>query len=157
MHWGTEYRTSANSEQQELADFLFKNDVDIILGNHPHVLEPMEKRTVTLDDGTTKDGFVIYALGNFICDQNTENTRNSIILNLTITKHVGGKLTVDKADYVPIYMYKTSSPSTKRMKLLDIQKTIDNYDSGIDSSIGESTYNYLKNQLDKIKNIVGQI
>lgn len=157
MHWGTEYRTSANSEQQELADFLFKNDVDIILGNHPHVLEPMEKRTVTLDDGTTKDGFVIYALGNFICDQNAENTRNSIILNLTITKHVGGKLTVDKADYVPIYMYKTSSPSTKRMKLLDIQKTIDNYDSGIDVSVGESTYNYLKNQLDKIKNIVGQI
>ena len=87
MHWGTEYRTIANSEQEELADFLFQNGVDIILGNHPHVLEQMEKRTITLEDGTTKDGFVIYALGNFICDQNAENTRNSIILNLKITKH----------------------------------------------------------------------
>jgi len=43
MHWGTEYRTSANEEQKQLADFLFKNGVNVILGNHPHVLEPMEK------------------------------------------------------------------------------------------------------------------
>ncbi|MCF0125809.1 MAG: CapA family protein, partial [Clostridia bacterium] len=52
MHWGVEYKTVASTEQEELADFLFKNGVNIILGNHPHVLEQMEKRTVTLDDGT---------------------------------------------------------------------------------------------------------
>lgn len=154
MHWGTEYRTTANDEQEKLADFLFENGVDIILGNHPHVLEQMEKRTITLEDGSTKDGFVIYALGNFICDQNAENTRNSIILNLTITKHSDGKISIDKTDYVPIYMYKNPSLSIKKMKLLDIQKTIENYESGIDTSIKQTTYNYLKNQLEKIKNIV---
>ena len=79
MHWGTEYKTTQNSTQEDLADFLFKNGVDIILGTHPHVLEPMEKRTVTLDDGTTKDGFVIYSLGNFIADQNAEYTRTQLI------------------------------------------------------------------------------
>ena len=46
----------------------------------------MEKRTVTLPDGSSKDCFVIYALGNFICDQNAENTRNSIILNLNLSE-----------------------------------------------------------------------
>jgi len=156
MHWGTEYRTTANSEQEKLADFLFQNGVDIILGNHPHVLEQMEKRTVTLEDGTKKDGFVIYALGNFICDQNYENTRNSIILNLTITKHSDEKITIDKVNYTPIYMYKNSSLSIKKMKLLNIEKTIDNYESGIDSSIGAKNYEFLKKQLDKIKNIVGE-
>lgn len=155
MHWGTEYRTTANSEQEELADFLFQNGVDVILGNHPHVLEPMEKRTITLEDGTTKDGFVIYACGNFICDQNAENTRNSIILNLTITKHSDGKITIDKADYVPLYMYKGSSSKLQRMKLLDIEKSISDYENGIDTSIGQATYNDLKVQLKKIKNIVG--
>ena len=84
MHWGNEYKTTQNSTQEDLANFLFQNGVDIILGTHPHVLEPMEKRTITLEDGTTKDGFVIYSLGNFISDQNAENTRNSIILNLDI-------------------------------------------------------------------------
>lgn len=156
MHWGTEYRTTPDSTQTKLADFLFQNGVDIILGNHPHVLEPMEKRTVTLEDGTTKDGFVIYALGNFICDQNAENTRNSIILNLTITKHVDGKITIDKANYVPIYMYKDTSLTTKKMKLIDINKTIFNYENYLDDSISESLYNLLKTQLNKITNIVGK-
>ncbi len=155
MHWGTEYRTTANPEQKELADFLFQNGVDIILGNHPHVLEPMEKRTVTLADGTTKDGFVIYALGNFICDQNAENTRNSIILNLEITKHIDGKISIDHAGYTPIYMYKNSSSQLKNMKLLDIEQTIYNYEAGIDSSIRQKTYEDLKIQLDKVKKIVG--
>ncbi len=155
MHWGTEYRTTANTEQEELADFLFQNGVDVILGNHPHVLEQMEKRTVTLEDGTTKDGFVIYACGNFICDQNAENTRNSIILNLTITKHSDGKITIDKANYVPIYMYKGVSSKLKRMKVLDIEKSISDYEKGIDTSISQSTYQDLKVQLKKIKSIVG--
>ena len=155
MHWGTEYRTTANAEQEELADFLFENGIDVILGNHPHVLEPMEKRTVTLEDGTTKDGFVIYACGNFICDQNAENTRNSIILNLTITKHSDGKITIDKANYIPIYMYKGASSKLKRMKVLDIEQSIRDYENGMDTSIGQSTYQDLKVQLEKIKNIVG--
>ena len=146
MHWGTEYQTTANPEQEELADFLFQNGVDVILGNHPHVLEQMEKRTITLEDGTTKDGFVIYASGNFICDQNAENTRNSIILNLTITKHSDGKITIDKAEYVPIHMYKGVSSKLKRMKLLDIEKSISDYENGSSTSISQSTYNDLKKQ-----------
>ena len=79
---------------------------NVIIGNHPHVIQPMEKRTVTLEDGSTRDGFVVYALGNFICDQNAVNTRDSIILNLKITKHTDGSITIDNYDYVPIYMYK---------------------------------------------------
>lgn len=155
MHWGTEYRTTANSEQEEFADFLFQNGVDIILGNHPHVLEPMEKRTVTLEDGTVKDGFVIYALGNFICDQNAENTRNSIILNLQLTKHKNGKISIDHADYTPIYMYKKATSELRRMKLLDIEQTISDYETGVSVSISQKTYEDLKIQLDKIKKIVG--
>ncbi len=155
MHWGVEYRTTPSDEQEELADFLFQNGVDIILGNHPHVLEPMEKRTITLEDGSTKDGFVIYAHGNFICDQNAENTRNSIILNLTITKHTDGKITIDKANYVPIYMYKANTSNLRKMKLIDIKKTIANYEEGKDSSTSEGLYNLLKTQLDKITSIVG--
>ena len=155
MHWGDEYKTKANKEQEDLADFLFKNGVNVIIGNHPHVLEQMEKRTITLEDGTTQDGFVIFACGNFICDQNAENTRNSIILNLDITRHSDGKVTVDKANYIPIYMYKGAPGKLRRMKVLDIEKSIANYENGTDTSIGQSTYNDLKKQLEKIKAIVG--
>lgn len=154
MHWGVEYQTKPNSEQEDLADFLFENGVDIILGNHPHVLQPMEKRTITLENGTSKDCFIIYSLGNFICDQNAENTRNSIILNLNITINPNGKLSFDSINYIPIYMYKNNSLKIRKMKVLDIKKSISNYENGIDTSIGQNTYNVLKSQLDKINQIV---
>ena len=155
MHWGTEYRTTANSEQKELADFLFQNGVDIILGNHPHVLEPMEKRAITLEDGTEKEVFVVYALGNFTADQRAEITRDSAILNLTITKNSNGKISIDKANYVPIYMYKNSSVKTHKFKILDIESSISKYESGDTSFLSSSSYANLKNQLEKIKSILG--
>ena len=154
MHWGTEYKTSANDEQKELADFLFKSGVDIILGNHPHVIEPMEKKTITLDDGSTKDVFVVYALGNFTADQRAEITRDSAILNLDITKVSDGKILINKVSYVPIYMYKNSAAKVHKFKILDIEKSIANYDSG-DTSIGSSVYSNLKVQLQKIRDILG--
>ena len=153
MHWGTEYKTSANDEQKELADFLFKSGVDIILGNHPHVIEPMEKKTITLDDGSTKDVFVVYALGNFTADQRAEITRDSAILNLDITKDSDGKILINKVSYVPIYMYKNSAAKVHKFKILDIEKSIANFDSG-DTSIGSSVYSNLKVQLQKIRDIL---
>lgn len=153
MHWGIEYQTKQNSEQERLANLLFTNGVDVILGSHPHVLQPMEKKTITLEDGSTKDCFVIYSLGNFMSGQTKANTRNSIILNMNFTKSgETGKTTIDSASYVPIYMYKSASGSTQRYKVLDIEKAIINYQNGTDTSIGQSVYSTLQSELTKIKN-----
>lgn len=154
VHWGTEYSTVPNDTQNELADFLFQNGVNVILGTHPHVLQKMEKRTVTLEDGSTQDGFVIYSLGNFISDQNAANTRSSIILNLQITKHTDNTITIDNVSYTPIYMYKNASLNSKKMKLLDINKTISLYEQGIDTSIGKNMYQTLKTELSNISKIL---
>ena len=157
MHWGLEYKTKQNSEQEELADFLFTNGVDIILGSHPHVLQPMEKKTITLEDGSTKDCFVIYSLGNFISGQNQDNTRNSVILNIECTKSgETNKTTIDSVSYAPIYMYKSSSGKTKRYKVLDIEQSIKNYENGTNQSIGQKTYSTLKTELNKIKTTMGE-
>jgi len=157
MHWGYEYHTKQSVEQERLADLLFTNGVDVILGSHPHVLQPMEKRTITLEDGSTKDCFVIYSLGNFMSGQTKANTRNSIILNMNFTKNgETGKISIDKVSYVPIYMYRASSGNTQRYKVLDIEKTLSNYDNGTDTSIGKSVYSTLKSELTKIKNIMGE-
>lgn len=153
MHWGDEYKLKQNSTQEKLADLLFKNGVDIILGSHPHVLEPMEKRTITLEDGTTKDGFVIYSLGNFMSGQVIENTRDSIILNLQITKHSDNKITIDSYDYIPTYMLDKGNGSSDRYRILDIDKCILDYENG-DTSISENLYNTLKKSKGKIDKIL---
>lgn len=157
MHWGVEYVTKENKSQDELADYLFENGVDIILGGHPHVLQPMEKRTITLEDGSTKDGFVIYSLGNFISGQLKENTKTSAILDLTFTKSAKtGEITIDSASYVPVYMYRAPAGSPRRFKLLVTENSIEKYDSGEDKSIGSATYTNLKNALELTKKILGE-
>lgn len=156
MHWGTEYRTTANEEQKELSNFLFQNGVDIIIGNHPHVIEPFETREVTMPDGTTKQCFVAYALGNFTADQNAINTRDSIILNMKITKKVDGTICIDNINYVPIYMYKNTSVSTHKFKLIDLNSEIETYENGTNKSISNTTYNLFKKELSQIKKILGE-
>lgn len=156
MHWGIEYQTSPNSEQKKLADLLFKNGADIIIGNHPHVLQSMEKREITLDDGSTKDGFVAYSLGNFLADQNKSYTRNSVILNLNITKDSDGKISINSATYTPIYTYKNTSNSSKKFKIIDLENTIDSYEAGFNTSIGKNVYNTFKTELSNIKKLIGE-
>ncbi len=157
MHWGTEYRLTQNSTQEDLADFLFENGVDIILGSHPHVLEPMEKRTITLDDGTTKDGFVIYSLGNFVSGQIYANTKSTVILDIQITKNSKGKISIDNVNYTPVYLYDNGSGSASRTRytLIDIEQAISDYENGEKDSVSKSLYNTLKTELKSIKKHVG--
>ena len=154
MHWGQEYQTAPNAEQQELADYLFKNGIDIILGGHPHVLQPMEKRTIQLEDGTQKEGFIIYSQGNFSADQKEENTKTSVILNLTITKNKEGKISIDKAEYVPIYMNKNDKAKTQKFKLMDMKREIGMYETGVDLSIGAAKFSTLQKQLSTVTQIL---
>lgn len=123
MHWGIEYQTSPNKEQERLAGLLFENGVDIILGSHPHVLQHMEKREIELKDGNKKEGFIIYSLGNFISGQVKENTKESVILNMNIIKNgKTGKILINDISYLPIHMAKYN-----RYKLENVEKTKGNY------------------------------
>ena len=155
MHWGVEYRTKQNTEQENLADFLFENGADIILGSHPHVLEPMEKRTITLEDGTTKEGFLIYSLGNFCSAQKDKYTKDSIILNLQITKHADGKVTLDSYNYTPIYMQDNGAGAKDRYQIIDLNKSIKEYENG-NSDISKNWYNTYVTELKNITDIMGE-
>ena len=156
MHWGIEYKLKQNKEQEELADFLFENGVDCIFGSHPHVLEPMEKRSITLEDGTTKDGFVIYSLGNFMSGQIYANTKSTVILDVQITKDSNDKISIDSVKYVPIYLYDkgANAKSRTRYTLYDLEKSISEYEKG-NSNITKTMYETFKKELDTIKKTVG--
>lgn len=153
VHWGTEYRTSPTDQQEELANFLFENGVDIILGSHPHVLEPMEVKKVTTTEGEEKIGFVIYSLGNFMSGQTKENTRDSIILNLTISKKGDEPITIDEISYIPIYCY-TGNGDFKEYKLLDIRKNLESYEKTGTSLIPASKISFFQEELNKITNLM---
>lgn len=151
MHWGTEYENIPNSEQLDLENFLFENGVDIILGSHPHVLQPMESKVFTMPDGTEKNVFVIYSLGNFMSGQDKQNTRNSIILNMDIVKEGNTKkLRFDNISYTPIYTY--TSPKYKNYKVLDLKKAIAEYENGNPTKYTKAQYDLFRNELESVNN-----
>lgn len=155
MHWGVEYQTKENSEQDKIADFLIKNDVNVILGCHPHVPQPMEMRTVTADDGTEKTGFVIFSMGNFFSAQTFDNTRNTLILNIRIRKNAEtGKITIDQATYAPLYVYDNGLSAKDRYEILDLDEIIRSYEAGEDMW-SESMYNLAVTERARLEKIVG--
>lgn len=77
MHWGTEYSTGVSPAQEEIANYLASLGVDIIIGAHPHVVEPIEFIGKTM---------VIYSLGNFISDQVGTERLTGLMVSVTIHK-----------------------------------------------------------------------
>lgn len=79
MHWGNEYQFTPSSEQEEIANELAKLGVNVIIGSHPHVVQPIEFIDETL---------VVYSLGNFISGQNNIQNQIGLLATLTIEKEV---------------------------------------------------------------------
>lgn len=155
MHWGQEYKTIENKEQDDLAKFLIKNDVQIILGCHPHVLEPLKTEKVILEDGTTKMGYVIYSMGNFFSAQTFENTRNSAIFNIKISKNLDtNKVSVDEITYFPTYCYDNGEDKKDRYEILDLNGIIESYEKG-ETTWSKEMYDFAKTESERAKNIIG--
>ena len=127
IHWGVEYQFKENDYQHKVADFLIAKGADVVLGGHPHVLQPVEEvRTVTLEDGTQRTGFVSYSLGNLISGQQKESTATTAILTLTLERdNATGVTRVAGWEYAPIYRTDDTSAPV-RFLLLDPYQAPDN-------------------------------
>ncbi|MDR2894313.1 MAG: CapA family protein [Alistipes sp.] len=82
-HWGEEYRVQPTRAQRELAAWTRAHGADLIIGGHPHVVEPMEAH---LDADSNVVGATYYSLGNFVSNQRTRRTDGGIAARITITR-----------------------------------------------------------------------
>jgi poly-gamma-glutamate synthesis protein (capsule biosynthesis protein) len=96
MHWGNEYEHEYNSRQKALAVFLAEHGVDLVIGHHPHVIQPFEYLPRP-DGGTT---LCFYSLGNFISAQTRGPTLLGGLLYVRLKKDASG-LAVDRAGVIP--------------------------------------------------------
>ena len=83
LHFGQEYQNMPNAEQIELARFAADHGADIILGHHPHVLQP--PAWIPTVDG--RKAFVVYSLGNFLSGQDELDRQIGAILHLEVVKN----------------------------------------------------------------------
>lgn len=112
MHWGEEYVLTENAEQRQLAEFLIDQGVDMIIGGHPHVIQPMK---IVEDAKTGKRVPVIYSLGNFISNMKTQDTRGGALVRCRIERDDTGKAVFVGADYDTFFTAKPGNSSDNYM------------------------------------------
>jgi len=118
MHWGEEYWLKPSKRQKELADFLIKNGVRLVIGSHPHVVQPID---IQRDSDSIKN-IVVYSLGNFISNQSKPNTDGGMMVNIEISKDHNGNVNIDKCDYSLVWVYKHPENGKNKYELLPVEK-----------------------------------
>lgn len=109
IHWGIEYVLLPNKSQKDLADFLINQGVDMIIGGHPHVIQPME---VIHNEKEDKDVLLVYSLGNFISNMKTADTRGGALVRATIERDTTGKARFKEASYDTFFSAKPAGGRT---------------------------------------------
>lgn len=96
VHWGDEYHMLPNASQRSLASWLQREGVEMIIGSHPHVVQPMELRENA--DGTRC--LVVYSLGNFISNMRTRDTRGGAVVSVRLERDIHGRARVGEAGWL---------------------------------------------------------
>lgn len=104
MHWGIEYQLKENAEQQRIARFLIRNGADMIIGSHPHVVQPIRSERVVMANGATKEALVVYSMGNFISNQRQPYTDGGILFQVDLLKTKGSPaVRMGRHGYLPVW------------------------------------------------------
>lgn len=102
MHWGVEYQFEENEEQRALAQLLSDEGADVIIGTHPHVLQPME----VLKGEEGNETLVMYSLGNFVSAQDVNSRMLGGMAKWTLVYHPSDKsVSFKNICFEPTVMY----------------------------------------------------
>lgn len=115
IHWGNEYELLPSSDQENLAKVLNSYGLDVIIGSHPHVVQPV--RTIT-NDISGKKTLVCYSLGNFISNQRAETIGNvrsedGLMVKLNIYKDINNNVSLKSYETKPTWVNKYTDPNGK--------------------------------------------
>ena len=150
IHWGDAISENITDEQKEIADFLVENGVDLILGAHPSVVQPMEVK----QNSEGENVFIAYSIGTYVSTLSAEEARTELVLNIELRKSgKDGKVYLNKVDYTPIYMLDNGEQAVNRFQLIDMKATATAY-TGEDEGITRETYDKLVDGLNRLNKIL---
>ena len=115
-HWGVEYSLIPAAADKALADWLFAQGVDHIIGGHPHVVQQMECRNDSTADG---GNILVYSLGNYISNQYMENTTGGAMVRLDFTK-TGDEVKLEKYGYMLTHCSRPQVSGRKNYRIVPV-------------------------------------
>ncbi len=153
-HWGTEYLLKANEYQTKMAQKMCDLGVDVIVGGHPHVVEPVE---VIKSEISGKRTVCLYSLGNFISNQrshlmnlSTGNTEDGVIFTVNFEKYGDGHVSVKSVDAVPTWV----SLSDGSYRVIPLDKKIGDWKTAF--GLNDYSLDSAKKSYDRTMSLVGQ-
>ena len=121
IHWGTEYDTIPSQEQKQTAAAIFRSGADIIIGSHPHVIQPM----IASADSTGLQEPVVWSMGNFVSNQRQRRRDGGAMVSLELTKR-GDKVFITEAGYILTWVYRPTENGKSKFYVLPCSEYDDN-------------------------------
>ncbi|MEG4989141.1 CapA family protein [Microcoleus sp. BR0-C5] len=125
LHFGNEYQRQPNTQQKQLVENLLKAGADIILGSHPHVVQPYKIFNFPGKNGKTRKAVAIYSMGNFISGQNKKYTDLGVILQVNIRKKFPEKTTeITDVKTHPTWVHRYTLNNKTNYRVLPLETTV---------------------------------
>lgn len=142
LHWGSENISGITETQNQIADLMFENGVDAILGSHSHLVSNVERRSVTTSDGERKDVVLAYSLGDF-CEVESGECNLAPVLKMEFTKSPTGKVKLSRLYYSTVAAVDLGSDAPVRYMVLDVDTALSLYESNYYNRISKDLYEQL--------------
>lgn len=112
LHWGTEYQSLPNAYQKNWEKFCYDHGADMVIGGHPHVLQPVEVKEIKGEKKLTA-----WSLGNFVSNQRDRTKDGGMILMAEVNK-VSGKAVLGKVEHAFTWVYPRQEAAVKPFYIL---------------------------------------
>ena len=145
-HWGEEFLRQPDDSQRRYAAQLARAGVDIILGSHAHMVQPVDFQSVTVD-GLEKQVLTAYCMGTFISDHVLRYTDSGVILDFTVSEQPDGRFTCERVGYIPTYTWKQDG----RIRALPSGRYLERRPAGMD----DRNYSRMVESYQEIVDVVG--
>ncbi len=141
IHWGNEYQLLENRTQKSLADSIFRWGADLIVGAHPHVVQPIREVWIKKTDGTPQKKVIAYSLGNFVSGQRKKHTDGGIMFEVDLKKEdLYSKAIIVDHHYLPVWRYIQKQEKQSTYRVVPIAA----FENGKESLIGMTEYDINK-------------
>ncbi len=142
IHWGTEYQFTPSSYQTKIAQKLCDLGIDVIVGGHPHVIQPMDLLESTTDP--EHKTACLYSTGNFLSNQRrhllslkTGHTEDGIIFSFSFTKYSDGTVALEEANVVPTWVNLHKVEGKNTYDILPLDKEVEDWKTTYKLTDGE--------------------
>lgn len=131
-HWGTEYKREPDDSTVDYAQQMADAGFDVIIGSHPHMVQPIEWLESTDEDGNVHRALVAYSLGNFISAQRDQYKDTGIILDFTIRQEIAtGDISIEDVGYVPVWVWRYEDGGKNAYRVLPCGDALDDVPDGM--------------------------